>query len=96
MGMCKLSWTPPLLEKDNSKNNPVYNRVYSSLSGSQYRKEMKGKAGGWQVYNVSMRALQIIIQNVETKMSELAQQFLKKIANVESVINTGAFCYVSK
>ena len=23
--MCNLSWTPPLLEKDNSKNNPVYN-----------------------------------------------------------------------
>ena len=23
--MFNLSWTPPLLEKDNSKNNPVYN-----------------------------------------------------------------------
>ena len=23
--MCNLSWTPPLLEKDNSKNNPVCN-----------------------------------------------------------------------
>ena len=23
--MCNLSWTPPLLEKDNSKNNPMYN-----------------------------------------------------------------------
>ena len=21
--MCNLSWTPPLLDKDNSKNNPV-------------------------------------------------------------------------
>ena len=35
--MCNfnLSWTPPLLEKDNSKNNPVYD------SASQYRKERK-------------------------------------------------------
>ena len=23
--MCNPSWTPPLLEKDNSNNNPVYN-----------------------------------------------------------------------
>ena len=23
--MCNLLWTPPLLEKDNSKNNPVLN-----------------------------------------------------------------------
>ena len=23
--MCDLSWTPPLLEKDDSKNNPVCN-----------------------------------------------------------------------
>ena len=23
--MCNLSWTPPLLEKGNSKNNPLYN-----------------------------------------------------------------------
>ena len=25
LDMCNLSWTPPLLEKDNSKNNPGYN-----------------------------------------------------------------------
>ena len=27
--MCNLSWTPPLLEKDNSKNNPLYKFEYS-------------------------------------------------------------------
>ena len=32
--MCALSWTPSLLEKDNSKHNHVYNRVYSSMSVS--------------------------------------------------------------
>ena len=26
-----LSWTPPLLEKDNSKNSPVYNTVYTKV-----------------------------------------------------------------
>ena len=37
--MCNLSWTPPLLENDNSKNNPVCNtQVLSAHSiGSRTR-----------------------------------------------------------
>ena len=41
--MCNLSWIPPLLENDNSKNNPVCNEL-QSLSASQHRKERKGCA----------------------------------------------------
>ena len=39
--MCNLSWTPPLLEKDNSKNNPVYNtQVVHSIGRKESKAEM--------------------------------------------------------
>ena len=37
--MCNLSWTPPLLEKDNSKNNPVYNTQVWVLTVSEEEME---------------------------------------------------------
>ena len=33
--MCSLLWTPPLLEKDNSKNNPANNTQVWVLSVSE-------------------------------------------------------------
>ena len=32
-----MSWTPPLLEKDNSKNNPVLVCIILKFEWSQYR-----------------------------------------------------------
>ena len=34
--MCNLSWTTPLLEKDNSKNNPVYTSLSAHSSVYTY------------------------------------------------------------
>ena len=48
--MCNLSWTPPLLEKDNSKNNPVYNTQVWFLHSIGRKKERKNTARFLQTY----------------------------------------------
>ena len=39
--MCNLSWTPTHLEKDNSKNNPVYNTQIRVLTVSEEEEEQQ-------------------------------------------------------
>ena len=40
--MCNLSWTSPLLEKDNSKINTVYNTQKYECSQYQKKKKIHG------------------------------------------------------
>ena len=47
--ICNLSWTPPLVEKDNSKHNHVYNTVI----GTKFATTIKAKAGRFVAVFVS-------------------------------------------